>query len=240
MSHINNLEKFVPDLKNRKILDLGCGRGGLLIDFLKNGYQAVGFDKNPEYIDIVNRKVKDNGVTVELYCGEAEKLPFADKEFNFINCNEVIEHVKNPELVLRECHRVLNDGGKMYVSICNRYGIYDSHYRLWFINLLPRKIAEKIAVIFFKINQKTENSAGYHSLAQMHYFTYKQAITLFKKYCFESIETHRSYFFGEVFTDNKIIRLLRKIKLYRLAWLITKNFIGVFHFFITKNDNINL
>ena len=51
MRIINHIEKFVPDLKNREILDLGCGRGYDLIELVKYGYNAVGIDINQEYLD---------------------------------------------------------------------------------------------------------------------------------------------------------------------------------------------
>ena len=70
MSHIKNIEKFVPDLKSREILDLGCGRGSDLIDFLKHGYRAVGLDKNAEYLVAARNRAKEAGVHAELYQGE--------------------------------------------------------------------------------------------------------------------------------------------------------------------------
>jgi ubiquinone/menaquinone biosynthesis C-methylase UbiE len=128
-NHLKNLEKHVFNLKNKKILDLGSGRGDFLIDLAKNNYNITGLANN---------------LKINVIQSEAEKLPFENNSFDFINCSEVTEHVENPEKLLSESYRVLKRGGQMYISFHNRYGIYDYHYHLWLINWLPRKIAEQV------------------------------------------------------------------------------------------------
>jgi 2-polyprenyl-6-hydroxyphenyl methylase / 3-demethylubiquinone-9 3-methyltransferase len=143
-NHLKNLEKHVFNLKNKKILDLGSGRGDFLIDLAKNNYNITGLEKNIEYIKITEQKAVANNLKINVIQSEAEKLPFENNSFDFINCSEVTEHVENPEKLLSESYRVLKRGGQMYISFHNRYGIYDYHYHLWLINWLPRKIAEQV------------------------------------------------------------------------------------------------
>ncbi|MCK4250318.1 class I SAM-dependent methyltransferase [candidate division WOR-3 bacterium] len=45
------------------------------------------------------------------------KLPFKNESFDSCICNAVLEHVKEPEIALRECNRVLRRGGVLWVSV---------------------------------------------------------------------------------------------------------------------------
>ena len=55
---INFLERFIPDLKNKKMLDLGCGMGGFLVAMKRKGYDIQGLDPNPDYCEITKLRGK--------------------------------------------------------------------------------------------------------------------------------------------------------------------------------------
>ena len=82
MGHIENLQNLMPNLKQAEILDLGCGRGGLLIEFLQKGYKAVGLDKNLQYLKATEDLARQKGLSVKLHQGQAEHLPFTDQSFD--------------------------------------------------------------------------------------------------------------------------------------------------------------
>src|SRR4051812_10047947 len=130
-THFQNLSFYIPDLRNRKILDLGSGRGNFLIEAAQAGAHAVGLEKFDKYVEISHEKARQAGVKLEIVQGTGEKLPFPDNSFDFINMGEVIEHVEVPERVLKEMYRVLRPGGKVYVSAPNRFGLNDPHFHLY-------------------------------------------------------------------------------------------------------------
>lgn len=213
-NHLKNLEKHVSNLKNKKILDLGSGRGDFLIYLTKNNYDVVGLEKNDSYIKISKEKSQKEKININLIQGEAEKLPFEDNSFDFINCNEVTEHVKDPAKLLEECYRVLKRDGQMYISFHNRFGIYDYHYHLWFINWLPRELADRIIKLISK--EKKSLKAGFQKLSQMHYYTYNNLIKLLEKNNFKISDIRQ-----------------KKVK-NRLFYDIIKYIIPTYHFVITK------
>jgi ubiquinone/menaquinone biosynthesis C-methylase UbiE len=85
-----------------RVLDIGCG------DML----DRVGFSPGDEYIGVDITKSK---YTVAL--ADIHKLPFKNEYFDSCICNAVLEHVKEPEIVLGECNRVLKQGGVLWVSV---------------------------------------------------------------------------------------------------------------------------
>ena len=99
------LEKLYFNQKGT-MLDVGCGRGDLLLEFYNLGYKIRGLDISdsskefcaPHPVDILNF--------------EHEKFPFPDETFSFLYSKSVIEHLNNPLHTMKESYRVLERGGK--------------------------------------------------------------------------------------------------------------------------------
>jgi ubiquinone/menaquinone biosynthesis C-methylase UbiE len=88
-----------------KLLDIGCGRGNVVIDdYRAHIANAVGIDTD-------NEAVEGNAQLDRIVIGNIEKLPFPDRSFDIVISQWVIEHLEYPEKVFAECYRVLKPGG---------------------------------------------------------------------------------------------------------------------------------
>jgi ubiquinone/menaquinone biosynthesis C-methylase UbiE len=85
-----------------RLLDIGCG------DML----DRIGFTPGEEYVGVDITKSKYTKLLADIH-----KLPFKNESFDSCICNAVLEHVKEPAIVLNECNRVLRRGGVMWVSV---------------------------------------------------------------------------------------------------------------------------
>ena len=108
---------------NGKVLDVGCGLG----EFLEERPKSSGIDINKHCIDFC--KVK--GLDVKL--GNATKIPYKDKSFDGIFCSCVLEHLKRPELAIKEMRRVLKQNGKMILVVPTECGFKrdNTHVKFW-------------------------------------------------------------------------------------------------------------
>ncbi|MCW9054547.1 MAG: class I SAM-dependent methyltransferase [Candidatus Pacebacteria bacterium] len=170
-NHLQNLLSHTPDLLSRKVLDIGSGKGDFLVEVAIEGGEAQGIEKHREYIKETLKNAKRNNVSVKVTEGVAEKLPFQDKEFGFINISEVIEHVKDPNLLIKEAYRVLGDDGTVYISIPSRFSLKDPHFHLYFVNWLPRFVSDSFISIFGK-HKDYSGDAGKQRLGEMHYYRF--------------------------------------------------------------------
>jgi len=106
----------IVDLSNKRILDLGCGSGGVLRDFIKYGAQPeniYGLDLLPDRIEKA-RKLSPN---VNFTCGNAEYLPYEDCFFDMVLCFTVFSSIlckKMKENVAKEMLRVLKAEGFVF------------------------------------------------------------------------------------------------------------------------------
>lgn len=170
-SHFDHLRGHVPHILNVPILDLGTGRGSFIFDASRAGSNVVGLEVNHAYRAETIQKGEREGLALTILDGKGENLPFPDNSFGFINCSEVIEHVEDPERVLREMFRVLSPGGIAYVSVPSRFGFIDPHFHLPFINWIPRTWSRALITLLGRDKDYT-GEAGEQRIDRMHYYTF--------------------------------------------------------------------
>ena len=117
-----NRRRVIRDLvkrfsAGRPMLDAGCGTG-LNLQGLPEG--STGLDLNPRNLAMVRERLPLH-TAVE---GDLEAMPFADASFATVICTEVLEHVPDPRLALREIRRVLKPGGVLIGSVPARSAIW--------------------------------------------------------------------------------------------------------------------
>jgi SAM-dependent methyltransferase len=80
---------------------------------------------------------------------DAEQLPFRDCVFQRVECDAVLEHVKNPDQAVRELSRVLAPGGYMHVvtPFCHPFHAYPSDFRRFTIDGLRQLAGNDLDVV---------------------------------------------------------------------------------------------
>lgn len=95
---------FAPRLSGR-LLDVGCG---------SKPYQSLFSVDTYVGLDVDSESSRRLGVADHLYDGHT--FPFADATFDSVLCNQVLEHVFNPDQFLGEMARILKPGGKLLLT----------------------------------------------------------------------------------------------------------------------------
>jgi len=90
--------------RSSAVLDLGCGRGGLVELLWPEVRCAVGLD--PDFVSLTEHRT-----ALPRVCGVGEALPFAAESFDVVLAVWLFEHLERPELTFGEVHRVLRPGG---------------------------------------------------------------------------------------------------------------------------------
>ena len=131
------------------ILEDGCGVGAYLVRLAPGASQAVGLEIELERAQDAHRQ--GGGVV----CGAGETLPFARETFDLVLSHEVIEHVQDDALAVREIVRVLKPGGRLALFCPNRGYPFETHGIYWrgryhfgnvpLVNWLPRRWRDRLA-----------------------------------------------------------------------------------------------
>src|SRR3989338_5487567 len=110
------------EFKNKKILDVGCNTGILLVPLLERGIDVYGIDISKGDIAKVKEKLKDKGLPTEcVKVADARKIPYPDNFFDVIILSDIFEHISSPEKAAKEATRVIKPGGKIYVTVPNSW-----------------------------------------------------------------------------------------------------------------------
>jgi ubiquinone/menaquinone biosynthesis C-methylase UbiE len=116
---VDALFKSLP--KGASILDVGCGTGEHLKRALGHGLKATGVEPAAAMLAAARRDVPD----ARIEDGVATSLPFGDSEFDAVIMIEVLRYLDQSdiELALKEARRVLRPGGRLLVTLVNRWAL---------------------------------------------------------------------------------------------------------------------
>jgi ubiquinone/menaquinone biosynthesis C-methylase UbiE len=128
INYLQNSRRLLLNLKERSyalfnnvkqgtIVDLGCGAGKDVIEIAKqNGtnVKIIGVDHDPVMINQGKADSKDIE-NVSFILSEAAPLPFEDNSLSGLRTERVIQHLKSPEQVIREVHRILSPGSPFVI-----------------------------------------------------------------------------------------------------------------------------
>ena len=133
----------LPRRKNGKYLEVGCSLGYFL-DGIRSAcdWQVCGIEFGAESVaharDVLNLDVRQ---------GELSDVKFADQEFDFVRICNVLEHVRDPLLMLEEARRILKPDGFLHLSIPN--GLTDSQALVNFFEIENEPPLSKDGHLFF-------------------------------------------------------------------------------------------
>ncbi|MCI0503519.1 class I SAM-dependent methyltransferase [Candidatus Micrarchaeota archaeon] len=116
-------------------LNLGCGKD------IRDGFVNVDYVKLPG---------------VDIACDIEKGLPFKDGEFDYIVCQDVLEHMSDAGRLMREMHRVLKDGGVLEIRVPHFSSINN------YIDVTHKRMFSVFSFDFFLEPQPGYFSNGYY------------------------------------------------------------------------------
>ncbi|MGH9321042.1 MAG: class I SAM-dependent methyltransferase [Vicinamibacteria bacterium] len=100
-----------------RVLDAGCGSGGIAVSFAEECGLAVGLDIKNKFSEAGKKLASERSIRNAVFVqGDGTELPFESGSFDLVLSHSVIEHVDSAERYLAECHRVLRVGGILFLQ----------------------------------------------------------------------------------------------------------------------------
>lgn len=126
------VKQFLPQGKNLRILDIGCGTGQLMRELKSHG-EVWGIDQNKEAVSFCRRRKLKN-----VFLAKFPKQVKIQGQFDVITCVEVLEHIKDHKRACVTIERLLKRDGRVIFTvpanpwlfsywdeICGHYRRYD-------------------------------------------------------------------------------------------------------------------
>ena len=139
---IHACEMYFKDITKLAFVDLGCSSGGIVLDALLRGHEAVGLEGSDESFKQQRaqwRVIPKNLFTCDVTKPFVLKKDGSRKEFDVISAWEMLEHIKEDDLdgLLTNIKVHLKSGGIFVGSIANWDDIDEETGVNWHVNLHP-------------------------------------------------------------------------------------------------------
>lgn len=109
------------DVKGKRVLEVGAGTGRDSLALARAGARVTTFDYSDESLRLLASIAGDE---MDIVCGDALALPFADDSFDIVFHQGLLEHFREPQLLLQENCRVLRTRGHVLVDVPQRWHYY--------------------------------------------------------------------------------------------------------------------
>ena len=124
-----------------EILDIGCG-GGILAELLsRKGAKVTAIDLADGPLNVAKIRQQESKLPIKYRKISTTDIVKENKKFDVATCLEMLEHVPDPSMVVKECAQLCKPGGHLFFSTINRnlksfvFAILGAEYIL---NILPQ------------------------------------------------------------------------------------------------------
>lgn len=142
------INKYLPEKRNLRILDIGCG-SGLMLNSLESYGQVSGMDMSDDAISF----------SKEIFSGKVEKgflpanIPYSKNNFDLVIALDVIEHINEDIEALKNIRTHMVEGGKAIITVpaCmmlwSKHDVVNEHKRRYDLKELKSKLVESGFII---------------------------------------------------------------------------------------------
>lgn len=179
------IDEIIYNGENKRILDIGCLNGYLLLPLQQNGAEVYGVETNQKYVEACKQ------LNLNVFLGTLEEANFSDNFFDIVIMSQVIEHLPSPNQTLKEINRILSPKGKVFIFCPNAESylskLFGKYWHGWHIPFHYYVFTEKTISMLAKNADFTVKSIS--TVTPDHFFT----VSL------------KSYFYGEKASDKRVV-----------------------------------
>ena len=158
-------------LEKLKVLDIGCG-GGLLCEPLSRlGAIITGIDASKNNIEVAKLHAKEMNLNIEYIHAAPENLDLKNNRYDVVLCMEVVEHLKDINLFIENCSKLVKKNGIIFVATINKnlksyiFAILGAEYILRWLPIGTHNwdkffTPEELKIIANKNNFKLDETVG--------------------------------------------------------------------------------
>lgn len=157
------VDKMLPSLNNKKVLDLGCGTGRFTFEFERQGpSKIIGIDLSETMLDIARYKGETWSSSVKFLKGDVSNFKtLVDDKFDFIFSSTTLHFIEELKPVLQQMYDVLEEKGTCILSLIHpvfsaQYPVAGQNEDIWDVRYLDQRERAYVQP-WIKYNDKVDN-----------------------------------------------------------------------------------
>jgi 2-polyprenyl-3-methyl-5-hydroxy-6-metoxy-1,4-benzoquinol methylase len=195
------------------VLDIGCGNGHMSMALGQLGFQVYGIDVSEKTIAKARQLNTMSHVSFDVM--PAEALVADGQKYDAVVCSEVLEHLNQPDKLLEVIYQLLNDEGRLIVTVPNGYGPREV------LITKPVQWMQKNDNLIWKMVKGVKSVLGYDGktvqsdaddLGHIQFFTRKALKNLAQQTNFQIVRFGKADFLSEVFPFSMLARRSRALQ----------------------------
>lgn len=133
-----------------RVLDWGCGRGDLVLWMRQRGWDAVGIDIDPRYVENGRKSFSALGVDPTALAHASELRSIASNQFDIVVSYMVLEHVTDLAATARDMRKALRPGGVGLHLYPGRWRPVEAHVGVPFAHVFQGRTRRRILELFVR------------------------------------------------------------------------------------------
>jgi ubiquinone/menaquinone biosynthesis C-methylase UbiE len=159
---------FLGDIKGKTVVDMGAGDCALTSLMAEKGAKVIAVDNSKEGLEYGKDNFEKKKLKGEFLVADIYNMPLASASANIVVSSDVIEHLDDPEKLLKEASRILKTGGQIIISTPYRISekpsdLYHTH------EFYPNELKSLIEKYFTNIKIKESHHIFWFSLYNFKY-----------------------------------------------------------------------
>lgn len=188
--------KHLPDLKNKSVLDIGCGLGEASLYFAKQGADVIAVDLSDGMVEHCIFTAKEKGFDIKGVISPVEKLQLEKNSFDIIYVANILHHLQEPATLLTKASFALKPDGIAFFIDPLKYNP---------VIILYRRMATSVRT-------EDENPVGFELIKRMNKefenvefsCTWFLSLCIFLKYFFiDKVHPNQDRYWKRIFSEGK-------------------------------------
>lgn len=196
-----------------EVLDIGCGNGIISRSLGAAGFNVLGVDVSEKAIE--KAKMLNEFSSVRFQVKSAEQLVADGHQYEAIICSEVLEHLQNPDILLKVLRQILKENGVLIVTVPNGKG-----GREMFVTKPVQKMMKNFPLCWKGLNwikgvlgyKGTTVQSDADDLSHVQFFTVKTLSDLACNAGFKISYWGKSNFIEDVFPFSLLTKRVQKLQ----------------------------
>lgn len=152
------------------VADIGCGAGTQCLLWAELGHCVHGVDVNQPLLDLARSRAEKAGYRLDLQIGSAAQLPWPEESMDVCLALELLEHVAEWRVCLKEFIRVLRPGGVLFLTTTNNLCPSQQEFNLPLYSWYPRILKERFERLAKTTRPQLANYATYPAVNWFNFY----------------------------------------------------------------------